>query len=121
MEKFIADLKKIIPFKDTTDKGDIVLVAAKEPPTLIYAVVTAIERDVERKDEWWHVTMSLLTVPPQQLTWTLRTQQMTGVEVFTMGGEERFFKAVEISSSNEPKPANSQDDVKKDKGLRRVK
>ena len=96
MEKFITELKQIITFKNSTERGDIVLIAAKKPPMLVYALVTSIERDTTRKDEWWHVGMSLLMVPPQQITWTLRTSQMTGMEVFTMGGEQRFVKAVDF-------------------------
>jgi hypothetical protein len=97
MENFITELKQIIPFKDSTERGDIVLIAAKNPPMLMYALVTSIERDTTRKDEWWHIDMFFLTVPPQQMIWTLRTSQMTGMEVFTMGGEERFIKAVDFS------------------------
>lgn len=102
MEKLVTELKQIIPFKESTDIGDIVLVVAKEPQMLVYALVTDIMRDTARKDEWWHLGLTFLTVPPQELTWTLRTSQMTGLEVFTMGGEERFVKAVNLISSNSP-------------------
>lgn len=98
MEKLAAELKKIMPFKDTTESGDIVLVAAREPEMLVYAVVGEILRDETRKDEWWHVTLHILTVPPQTLVWTLRTSQFTGREIFTMGGEARFVKAVAFAS-----------------------
>ena len=67
LEKAIAELKKIVPFKDTSEIGDILLILAEEEqqPTLIYALLTDIERDESRKDEWWQVSMQLLTVPPQ--------------------------------------------------------
>lgn len=109
MEKLIAELKQVVEFKDTTEPGDLVLVVAKEPQMLVYALVTAIERDTSRRDEWWHVTMQVLTVPPQKTTWTLRTPQMTGQEIFTMGGEERFVKAVRFDMdqpgpSRKPRP-----------------
>ncbi len=94
MEKLIAELKEIVEFKETTDVGDIVLIVAKEPQILVYALVTSIERDTSRRDEWWHVGMQLLTVPVQPVTWTLRMAQFTGQEIFTMGGEQRFVKAV---------------------------
>ena len=96
MNKIIEELKAIIAFKDTTEPGDIVLIAAKEPQMLLYAHVSSITRDTSRKDEWWHIDLNLLSFPPQQMTWTLRTQQMTGMEIFTMGGEERFFKALDF-------------------------
>ncbi len=96
MEKLVAELKQIVPFKETTDIGDLVLIVAKEPQMLVYALVTDISRDESRKDEWWHLGLTFLTVPPQEITWTLRTAQMTGMEIFTMGGEERFVKAVNL-------------------------
>jgi hypothetical protein len=96
MEKFVSELKKVLPFKDTTDIGDIILIAAKEPQMLMYAKVTQIERDISRKDEWWHIHLSVLSIPLQNMVWTLRTSQMTGMEIFTMGGEERFVKAIDF-------------------------
>ena len=123
MEKFVTELKQIITFKNSTTTGDIVLIAAKKPPMLVYALVTSIERDATRKDEWWHVGMSLLTIPLQQVTWTLRTSQMTGMEVFTMGGEGRFVKAVEFVPVKDTSTGNdvSQRDKGKGSGLKRVK
>ena len=121
MEKFVTELRHMVAFKNSTDIGDIVLIAAKEPSMLVYALVTSIERDASRKDEWWHVGMSLLTMPPQQITWTLRTYQMTGMEVFTMGGEERFMKTVDFGTSTMPPPGNTKKDTGKGPGLKRVK
>ncbi len=97
MEKLVEELRQLVPFQDTTDIGDIVLIVSKEPQMLVYALVTDISRDTSRKDEWWHVSFTFLAVPPQKMTWTLRTAQMTGMEIFTMGGEERFVKAVTLA------------------------
>ena len=119
MEKLIAELKEIIDFKDTTEPGDIVLIAAKEPQMLIYAYVSSIVRDSNHKDEWWNIDLSILAIPPQNMTWTLRTPQMTGMEVFTMGGEERFVKALKFSKNQ---PDNNQALSKKTEGfIKRVK
>lgn len=120
MENIIEELKKVFAFKDSTDTGDIVLIAAKDPPMLMYAYIISIERDTGRKDEWWHVTMSMLTVPPQKATWTLRGPQMTGMESFTMGGKARFMKAVDFST---PESTNKMRNVKppQGSGLKRVK
>lgn len=96
MQKIVEELKQLIPFKDTTDTGDIILIAAKTPDFLAYAHVDEIERDVSRRDEWWHLHLTMLAIPLQKMTWTLRTDQMTGKEIFTMGGEERFVKAVDL-------------------------
>ena len=96
MQTMISELNELVTFKETTEPGDIVLIAAKEPQMLLYARVNSIERDPSRKDEWWHLKMSMLSLPPQAVTWTLRTVQMTGQEGFTMGGEERYLKAVQF-------------------------
>jgi len=126
MEKLVAELQQIIPFKESTDIGDIVLIAAKEPQMLVYALVTDITRDTTRKDEWWHLSLTFLTVPPQDVTWTLRTAQMTGMEIFTMGGEERFVRAVNLTPeiapvSAEPEPEEKPKEPSKGSFLKRVK
>lgn len=98
IEKIITDLKNIFVFKETTQVGDIVLIVAER---IMYAVVTGIERDYVKKDEWWQVNLQLLTIPPQKVAWTLRTPQFTGQEIFTMGGEERFIKAIDFGGGGE--------------------
>ncbi|WP_417909465.1 hypothetical protein [Candidatus Electronema sp. PJ] len=120
IEKAIAELKKLVPFKETTELGDIVLILAEEgqQPTLIYAIVTGIERDPSRRDEWWHVALHLLSVPPQAVVWTLRTPQFTGQESFTMGGQARFIKALRIDRQQ---PTPPQPESKARGGLRLVK
>jgi hypothetical protein len=115
MEQLVAELKKILPFKETTVPGDIVLVAAKKPQMLLYATVGDIVRDETRKEEWWHVTLHLLSIPMQTVVWTLRTSQFTGQEIFTMGGEGRFVKAVEIDGV-QPRPLLSPGQESKGQG-----
>ncbi|MDT8336154.1 MAG: hypothetical protein RQ753_10715, partial [Desulfurivibrionaceae bacterium] len=90
MEKFVEELKAAVVFKDDTGIGDIVLVAIDTPRSLLYARIKDFERDNSRRDEWWHVTLQLLSVPPQEVKWTLRREQFTGREIFTMGGDKRF-------------------------------
>ncbi|MDR0477778.1 MAG: hypothetical protein LBH14_07590 [Desulfobulbaceae bacterium] len=114
MKKTIAELRKIMRFKETTEVGDIVLIAAKNPDMLLYAVVRTIERDDSRRDDWWRVGMTILSVPPQPVLWTLRQPQMTGQEIFTMGGDERFMQAIAASPEEEP-------EVKGIKPIRRIK
>ncbi|MBW2466873.1 MAG: hypothetical protein JRF02_06180 [Deltaproteobacteria bacterium] len=121
MEKLVEDLKKIMVFKDTLDIGDIVLIAAKKPEMLVYALVNDIVRDETRRDEWWHVSMHVLSLPPSNISWILRTEQMTGQEIFTMDGEERFMKAVVFETG---RPTLKDDDRQGEKGkasLRRIK
>jgi hypothetical protein len=126
MQKLITELKQIVRFKDSTDIGDLVLIVAKEPQiSVFYALVTDIERDTSRKNEWWHVSLTLLSIPPQEITWTLRTPQLTGMEVFTMGGEERFVKAVDfgapLQATAPERPAPAPREEKKGSFLKRVK
>lgn len=101
MEKIIQDLEKIMPFKDSTREGDIVLIIADQ---IFYGVVTETVRDDSRRDEWWHVTFQLLTIPPRRVIWTLREPQLSGREIFTMGGEKRFIKAISWREEEPPAP-----------------
>ncbi len=121
MEKIITELKQIIDFKETTETGDIVLIAAREPQMFVYAYVVGIEKDTTRKDEWWHLNLKMLSIPLQNMTWTLRTSQMTGQEMFTMGGEERFIKAIDLGTEVKPPVLPVIGRKKGENGLRRVK
>ena len=100
------DIKQIvynkISLKSTLEVGDIVIFNIGD--LIIYAHVSDIERDKSKRDEWWFVTFFMLTVPPKKLTWILRTEQMTGKEVFTMEGSERFFAPVDLSEEPEKFP-----------------
>ncbi len=121
MHKIVEELKQLIPFKDTTETGDILLIAAKEPQLLVYAHVNDIERDTSRRDEWWHLHLTMLAIPLQKITWTLRTDQMTGKEIFTMGGEERFVKAVDFGKNGDSSLPGMSKPKKKTSPLKRVK
>ncbi|MCJ7600694.1 MAG: hypothetical protein MUO63_04220, partial [Desulfobulbaceae bacterium] len=78
--------------------------------------------DSTRRDEWWHVSMQLLSVPPQKVVWTLRTEQFTGKEIFTMGGEKKYIKAVDFSEPDGgPKKEKKPPEKGKQAALRVVK
>ncbi len=98
MQKLVDELKTMLDFKDTTNVGDVVLIAAKEPQMLIYAYVSRIERDTSRRDEWWHVDLDMLSIPLQKMTWTLRWEQMTGKKNIT---------EKETKKKSKPKTKNS--------------
>lgn len=123
LQELVQELKKLVAFKDNTVPGDLVLIAADNPRMLVYAIVEAIEPDPGRRDPWWHLSLQLLTVPPQAIVWTLREPQFTGQEVFTMGGDERFMQAVQLTrppadeGSGGPPATNKA----KGRGVRRVK
>ena len=107
MEKLVKELERLLEFKKDTIEGDLVVVAGMgEPRLLTYAVVGPIERDETKRDEWWHVTLHLLAVPVQTVVWTLREPQFTGQEIFTMGGNPRFIKAINLPTAppEEPEP-----------------
>lgn len=65
-------------------EGDVVLIYHQEHPT-VFARVEHIEPDI--KKDWYHVTLLLLTIPTQTVTWILRDKYIDG-EIFTMGGKE---------------------------------
>jgi hypothetical protein len=96
MEQIVSELKKVVKFKETTELGDLVLIVTETPQACLYGLVSGFERDRRKRDEWWQITLQVLTVPPQEISWVLRREQFTGQEIFTMGGDKRFIKAVDL-------------------------
>ena len=89
-------------------------------------MVTDISRDDKVKEEWWHLCLTILGVPPQKVVWTLREPQFTGKETFTMAGEGRFIQALDFSEDiPKPGPAKGSGNTTAKKkgrgGLRRIK
>ena len=71
-------------------EGDIVLIHYKDQPTM-YARIEAIEPDI--KKDWYQVTLLLLTIPTQTVTWILRAEYINGAP-FTMGGNSMMLKEI---------------------------
>ena len=92
--KHINELKTKVNLKNTLDINDIVIIIM--PDIGMFGVVTDIQRDMLKKREWWHVSFTMLTIPTQQQTWTLRTEQMTGMEDFIMNDVPIYFSAVDM-------------------------
>jgi hypothetical protein len=69
--------------KTDNREGDVVLIHYQDKP-MAYARIEAIEPDI--KKDWYHVTLLLLTIPAQTVTWILREAYIRG-ELFTMGGQ----------------------------------
>lgn len=109
MEQMVAELQKLVKFKETTTVGDLVLVVMETPLSCLYGLVRAFERDPSKRDEWWKITLHLLALPPQEVTWILRPAQFTGQEIFSMGGDKRFIKAVDLGLPT-PEDDDSGDD-----------
>lgn len=121
MEKLVEQVQGLVSFKDQTEVGDLVLIIAHSPQLMMYALVSSIERDRSKRDEWWIIGLTFLTVPLQKAVWTLRTNQMTGREIFTMGGEKRFFKAVDLDGDKRDKAEPQKTPSRTGKELKRIK
>jgi hypothetical protein len=63
-------------------EGEVVLIYYQDQPA-VFARIEAIEPDV--KKDWYQVTLLLLTLPTQVVTWILRESYINGAP-FTMGG-----------------------------------
>jgi len=63
-------------------EGEIVLIYYQDQPAT-YARIENIEPDI--KKGWYQVTLLLLSIPTQTVTWILRASYIDG-EPFTMGG-----------------------------------
>jgi len=75
-------------------EGDIVLIHIKGQPT-IYARIEAINPDV--KKGWYRVTLLLLSIPTQVITWILREEYINGAP-FTMDGNPIIMQQVKRPS-----------------------
>ncbi len=60
--------------------GEVVLIYYQDQPT-VYARIESIETDI--KKDWYHITLLLLTLPAQTITWILRESYIDG-DSFTM-------------------------------------
>lgn len=85
-------------------EGDVVLIYRQEQPT-VFARVEYIEPDI--KKDWYHITLLLLTLPTQVITWILRASYIEG-EPFTMGGVPMRLELVKKTIiKKEPPPTSS--------------
>jgi hypothetical protein len=76
--------------KSANREGDVVLVHYQEQP-VVYARIEGINRDIKR--DWYQVTLLLLTIPAQSVTWILREEYINGTS-FTMGGQSMRLERV---------------------------
>ena len=99
-EQFVDELKVKMKFKNTIDVDDIVIYVLKD--AVFFGKVTKIERDFKKKDEWWIISFVVFSIPINNASLIVRTPQMLGEEIFTIGGEERFFAPIDLTEE-EPK------------------
>ena len=64
-------------------EGDVVLIHYQDQP-VAYARIEGINPDIKR--DWYQVTLLLLTIPAQSVTWILKDEYINGAS-FTMGGK----------------------------------
>jgi len=80
-------------------EGDVVLIHYQDQP-MAYARIEEISPDL--KKDWYQVTLLLLTLPAQSVTWILRDEYINGSS-FTMGGQAmRLEKVKRVFSGGTP-------------------
>ena len=83
-------------------ENDLVLIHYEDTP-LVFARVESIKPDV--KPDWYHITLLMLQVPVQIVTWILRDVYINGQE-FTMDGKRMRLEKVEVPAD----PAETQEE-----------
>jgi hypothetical protein len=95
-----------------SSEGDIVLIYHQDQPAL-YARIEAIEPDV--KKDWYRVTLLLLTIPAQTVTWILREEYINGAG-FTMNNQPmRLEKLAQPKQPMDGSDGGSPSSAKRDK------
>jgi len=89
-------------------EGDIVLINYEDKPAL-FARIESIDPDVKR--DWFQVTLLLLTIPTQTVTWILRREYIDG-DPFTMGGKPMKLEEVKrVKTRKDPSTSGIQEGV----------
>ena len=89
--------------------SDLVLIHYQNRPAN-YARIESIEPDI--KKDWYQVTLLLLTIPAQTVTWILREEYINGTP-FTMGGQPmRLDEVKRISVKTQSEDAGSSEGKK---------
>ena len=93
-------------------EGDVILVYYEETPA-VFARIEFIEPDV--KKGWYQITLQLLTLPTQVVTWILRDEYLNGAP-FTMGGRAMRLEEVKKVSVGKTKEFTGEEEGKKSSG-----
>ena len=92
-----------------TTENDLVLIHFEDNP-LVFARVERIEPDA--KPDWYHVTLLMLQVPLQTVTWILKDVYING-ETFTMNGKAMRLEKVE-SPADRPSDQEAEKEAEAD-------
>ncbi len=96
-----------------TTENDLVLIYFEGAP-LVFARVEHIAPDA--KPDWYHITLLMLQVPLQTVTWILKDIYING-ETFTMNGKEMRLEKVEAPAEPQTDQAAEENgDAGGDKG-----
>lgn len=102
--------------KAVNREGDVILIHYQHQP-VAYARIEGINPDI--KKDWYQVTLLLLTIPAQSVTWILRDEYIHGAS-FTMGGQsmrlekvKRVFPGGTPQDNGQPKGPKSQEKASK--------
>lgn len=90
-------------------EGEVILIYHENNPT-VFARVEDISPDI--KKDWYHITLLLLTIPTQLVTWILKDTYIDGEE-FTMGGKPMRLEAVKRVMLEEVKKQPIEDNKQK--------
>lgn len=98
-------------------ENDVVLIYLENNP-VSFARVETIEPDVKR--DWFHITLLMLQLPLETVTWTLKDLYINGDEFF-MGGKAMRIEVVEspLPLEEEIKEAGNGTNEGKKKSLQR--
>jgi hypothetical protein len=89
-------------YGDRFQPGEVVLLYFHDKPTL-YARIEQMQPD--RKKGWWQLSLLLLTIPTQSLTWILDDDQVRGAD-FTMQGNPIRIERIKPASAATPQETN---------------
>ncbi|MDY6905340.1 MAG: hypothetical protein SWH61_11705 [Thermodesulfobacteriota bacterium] len=87
-----------------TQENDIVLIYFEDKP-MIFARVEHITAD--HKKDWFQVTLLMLAIPLQTITWILREEYINGAE-FTMDGKKVRMEKVESPAITDARPSEDE-------------
>ena len=103
-------------YADMFKPGEVLLIHLNEQPAF-FARVESIKPD--RKKGWWQMTMLLLVLPMQKITWILDNDQLHGAD-FTMNKNPVRIERVEAPKEDIPQENKVKENKEEQKGTGRI-